>query len=241
MKSVGGPTSSGSSKPTQLVDVHSVQSSNNPNGDQQLDRNKWKCRNNHKGGKNNNNKPKDKYNNGKHNDNAREGRKDKRKVKFPCKLCTDEHLTHLCPKLVEVARILNLPPAMLMNPFPHNQHLASSSLSTGNAPGGSQNPPSQDGYYVCINMVKAKIDIATRSRYYSSSKPSTSLEAPPPPLEMNLHIDKPKSPPHIRKGVLKHSTHNPNARSTQNYSIVEDLGQTPCAMLALEVLQTCPS
>jgi hypothetical protein len=58
---------------------------------------------------------------------------------------------------------------------------------------------------------------------------------------MNLQIEKPEPPPHIPKVVLKFSTHNPNVRATQNYSIVEDLGQTPCAMLALEVLQTCPS
>jgi hypothetical protein len=160
-----------------------VQSSKNPNGDQQPDGNKWKGRNNRRGGKN---KPKDKNNNGKQNDNAGEGKKEKRKVKFPCKLCTDDHLTHLCPKLVEAARLLNLPPAVLTNPFPHNQHLASSSSNTGNASGGSQNPPSQDGDHVCINMVDAKIDIATRSRDYGSSKASTSLEAPPPPPEMNF-------------------------------------------------------
>ena len=28
------------------------------------------------------------------------------KVKFPCKLCGDSHLTHLCPKLTEVKRLL---------------------------------------------------------------------------------------------------------------------------------------
>jgi hypothetical protein len=162
-------------------------------------------------------------------------------VKFPCKLCTDDHLTHFCPKLVEVARLLNLPPAVMTNPFPHNQYLASSSSSAVNAPGGSQNPPSQDGDRVCINMVDAKIDIATRSQDYSSSKYSTSLEASPPPPEMNLQIEKPEQPPRISKGVLKRSTHNSNARSTQNYSIIEDLGQTPCAMSTLEVLQTCPS
>jgi hypothetical protein len=39
-KSVGGPASSRSSKPTQSVDVHFVQSSKNPNGDQQPDGNK---------------------------------------------------------------------------------------------------------------------------------------------------------------------------------------------------------
>ena len=53
---------------------------------------------------------------------------------------------------------------------------------------------------------------------------------------MTLQIEKLEPQPRILKGVLKHSTHNPNARAAQNYSIVEDLGQTPCAMLALDVL-----
>jgi hypothetical protein len=70
-------------------------------------------------------------------------------VKFPCKLCTDDHLTHLCPKLTEVARILNLLSVVLINPFPHNHHLASSSSNAGNAHGGSQNPLSQDGDRFC--------------------------------------------------------------------------------------------
>jgi hypothetical protein len=58
---------------------------------------------------------------------------------------------------------------------------------------------------------------------------------------MPLQIKTPKPLTHIQKGVLKRSTHNPVARATQNYSIVEYLGQTHCAMLALEVLQTCSS
>jgi hypothetical protein len=48
--------------PTQLANIHSVQSLSNPNGNQQLGRNKKKVRNNRKGGKNNN-KPKDNGNN----------------------------------------------------------------------------------------------------------------------------------------------------------------------------------
>ena len=120
--------------------------------------------------------------------------KEKRKVKFPCKLCTDDHLTHLCPKLMEVARLLNLPPVVLTNPFPHNHHLASSSSKAGNVSDGSQNPLSQDGDHVCINIVDVKIDIATHSRDYSSSKSSTSLEAPPPPPKMNLQIEKLEPP-----------------------------------------------
>jgi hypothetical protein len=45
----------------------------------------------------------------------------------------------------------------------------------------------------------------------------------------------------IPKGAFKKASHNPNARAAQNYSIVEDLAQTPCAMSALEVLQSFPS
>jgi hypothetical protein len=45
----------------------------------------------------------------------------------------------------------------------------------------------------------------------------------------------------IPKGAFKKASHNPNARATQNYSVVEDLSQTPCAMSALEVLQSFPS
>lgn len=35
--------------------------------------------------------------------------------------------------------------------------------------------------------------------------------------------------------------HNPNARASPNYNIVDDLASAPCAMSALEVLQSCPS
>ena len=83
-----------SSKPTQSEDVHSVQPSSNPNGNQQPGENKKKGHNNRKGGKNGN-KPKDNGNNEKTNNNAGEGKKERRKVKFPCKLCIDDHLTHL--------------------------------------------------------------------------------------------------------------------------------------------------
>jgi hypothetical protein len=42
------------------------------------------------------------------------------------------------------------------------------------------------------------------------------------------------------KGVLRKSTFNPHARAAQNYSIVEDLAQTPYVMSTLEFLQSCP-
>jgi hypothetical protein len=92
---------------------------------------------------------------------------------------------------------------------------------------------------IYVNMVKYEIDVATRSHDYGSSQPVIGPEPPPP--ETPLQIDKSEPPPHILKGVLKRSTHNPNAIATQNYSIVKDLGQTPCMMSALEVLQMCPT
>jgi hypothetical protein len=230
-----------SSTPTHSVDVHSVQSSTNPNGKQQPGGNKKKGQgNNRKGGKNNNNKSKDNDNNEKSNNNASEGKKERRKVKFPCKLCTDDHLTHSLPKLVEYARLLSLPPVVLTNPFPHNQHIASSSSNARNASSGIQNPPAQDNDLLCINMVKSQVNVATWSLDYSSSQTVPVLESPPS-LKTPLKIEKLEPMPRISKGLLKHSTHNPNVRATQNYSIVEDLGQTPCTMSTLEVLQTCPS
>jgi hypothetical protein len=75
-------------------------------------------------------------------------------VKFPCKLCTDDHLTHLFPKLEEVVRILSQPPVVLTNPFPHNQHMASISSNVKNAASGNQNPLAHEGGCLCVNMVK---------------------------------------------------------------------------------------
>jgi hypothetical protein len=45
---------------------------------------------------------------------------------------------------------------------------------------------------------------------------------------------------HTPKGAFKKSSHNPNARAAQNYSVVEDLSQTPYTMFTLEVLQSFP-
>ena len=91
-------------------------------------------------------------------------------------------------------------------------------------------------------MVRAA-KVVTRAKDYGSSQPSPSKEPDPPgsPLCIEKPVDKPEAAPRIPKGVLKRSGHNPNARVTQNYSVVEDLGHTPCAMFALEVLQSCPS
>ena len=86
-------------------------------------------------------------------------------------------------------------------------------------------------------MVRAA-KVVTRTKDYGSSQPSLGKEPDPPrsPLRIEKPVDKLEAAPHIPKGVLKHSRHNPNARASQNYSVVKDLGQTPCAMSTLEVL-----
>jgi hypothetical protein len=113
-QSVGGKTSSISSNPTKSVDVNFVQYLTNPNGNQQPGGNKKKgCNYIRKGGKNNN-KPKDNGNNEKTNNNVGEGKKERKKVKFPCNLFTDDHLIHLCSKLVEYASILSLSLVVLL-------------------------------------------------------------------------------------------------------------------------------
>ena len=47
-----------------------------------------------------------------------------KKVKFPCKLCGESHLTHLCPNISEAKRLLGQPNVaqqmvVLSNPFLH--------------------------------------------------------------------------------------------------------------------------
>ena len=75
-----------------------MKSSTNPIGNQQLGRNKKKGRGeNRKGGMNNDIKPKDNANNDRLKVNVGEGKKEKKKVKFPCNICIDDHLTHFSP------------------------------------------------------------------------------------------------------------------------------------------------
>ena len=91
-----------SSQPTQMVSVLLLQSSNQK-GNQQPRRNKKKGKNNCKGGHRNEND----NNNGKNARDAGGDKQVKRKVKFPYKLCKDDHLTYLCPCIEEVLRFLH--------------------------------------------------------------------------------------------------------------------------------------
>ena len=76
--------------------------SSDQNGNQQPGRNKKKGKNNRKGGNNNENA----YSNDKNSWNFGGEKYPKCKVKFPCKLCKDDHLTHLCPRIEEALRFI---------------------------------------------------------------------------------------------------------------------------------------
>ena len=80
--------------------------------------------------------------------------------------------------------------------------------------------------------------VVTHAKDYGSLQPNLGKEPPPTesPLRIENPTDKPESVPHIPKGVLKHLGHNTNSQATQNYSVVEDSGQNPSMMFALEVL-----
>jgi hypothetical protein len=112
-----------------------------------------------------------------------------------------------------------------------------SSGSLGNEQGGTQGAPSLDGTQLFIHMMGSEIYVLTRVHDYNNPKSTLKGKESLDPRN-SLHIEKPTgdSMSHISKGVYKRSSHNPNARAMMNYSIVDDLAQTPCVMLALEVL-----
>ena len=104
-----------SSQPTQTASVLSVQSSDQK-GNNQHERNKKNGKNNLKGG----NKNENSNSNDKNSQNVGGDKQPKRKVKFPCKFCKDDHLTHLCPRMEDASRFIAQGPVVLINPLPHN-------------------------------------------------------------------------------------------------------------------------
>jgi hypothetical protein len=174
--------------------------------------------------------------------NVGKGNTERKKLKYLCKLCVEDHPTHLCPRLAEAQKLLaQQHPAVLTNPFPHGKNLNQASV---NADGGIQGPPSSSSNPMTSNiyMLKGESHIATRGHDYRT--PSTvekGKEAKNLSVPFQIKRTMGETMTRIPKGAFKKASHNPNARATHNYSMVEDLSQTPCAMSALEVLQSCPS
>ena len=148
------------------MDVLSMQSSN-LKGNQQPGRNKKKGKNNKKGGNKNDNEINDKNNN---NNNVGGDKKSKWKVKFPCKLCGDDHLTHLCPRMEYALKFIAQGPIVFTNPLPNNQNMNSRTMDPGSASSGTPNLLDSASGHGCINMVKAT-SVVTHEKYYGSSQP----------------------------------------------------------------------
>jgi hypothetical protein len=163
-------------------------------------------------------------------------------VRYPCNLCARDHLTHLCPRLAEAQKfVTQQKQVVLTNPFQHGKNLTQASASME---GGSQDPslPTNNPASVNVYMVRGDSIISTRAHDYSkpsASKKGKEVKLPSLPLQIEKTLAETMT--RIPKGAFKKYSHNPNARATQNYSVVEDLSQTPCAMSALEVLQSFPS
>jgi hypothetical protein len=130
---------------------------------------------------------------------------------------------------------------VLTNPFQHGQNLTQASASTE---GGSQETCPRPNNPSSMNIYMVRGDAFISTRVHDYSRPSTSekgKEADLPSLPLQIDKMLGETMTHIPKGAFEKASHNPNARATQNYSMVEDLSQTPCAMSALEVLQSCPA
>jgi hypothetical protein len=100
-------------------------------------------------------------------------------------------------------------------------------------------------------MCKEVVNLMTQAKTYDTlpgnhangkaiDQPSTST---PPPSSTPLQIEKPilDAVLCLPKGTIRKVTFNTSVCTTQNYNIVEDLVQAPCAMSTLEVLQNYPS
>jgi hypothetical protein len=99
-------------------------------------------------------------------------------------------------------------------------------------------PPPNNPSSMNVYMVRGDAFIMTRAHDYS--KPRTSekgQEADLPSLLLQIEKTLGETMTCIPKGAFKKYSHSPNVRAAQNYFVVEDLSETPCAMSALEVLQ----
>jgi hypothetical protein len=175
--------------PTQTSEVHFVQTTN-PKATQQPEGKKKQCKKG-KGDK----KP---------TDNAGEGTTEKRKVRYPCNLCAEDHPTHLCPRLVEARKFVTQQQQLVLtNPFQHGKNLTQASAS---AEGGNLEtfPPPNNSSSANVYMVKSDAFITTRAHDYS--KPNASekgKEAEIPSLPLQIEKTLGETMTRIPKGAFK--------------------------------------
>jgi hypothetical protein len=142
----------------------------------------------------------------------------------------------------------------LTHPFPQQQSLVAQAPAPPTG-GNPNHPPNEEASSSAHIYMFNGIDLTTRTMTYDTppgkpdkEKVTTSTTPDPPPTTVTppsgpLQIEKPNFDSILRppKSTIRKSTFNPNSCAAQNYNIVEDLAQAPCAMSALEVLQHFPS
>jgi hypothetical protein len=110
---------------------------------------------------------------------------------------------------------------------------------------GQYHNPNNPAERTILLTSEEEILLQTRNRQYPPTAESTptSTEANPTPIGPPLVIPLPSAEPPLRipRIPLRRNVHNPQARAAHNYSLVDDLAQSPAAMSVLEVLQTCPT
>jgi hypothetical protein len=138
------------------------------------------------------------------------------------------------------------PPAVLQNPIPHQGVMNTQQDMQPTLPQIGQYPNLGNPVDRTILLTsEEEVLLQTRSRQYNAtpeSSPTTS-DAPPVITGPPLMIPHPNTDPPLRipRIPLCRNVHNPQARAAHNYSLVDDLAQSPAAMSVLEVLQTCPT
>ena len=133
-------------------------------------------------------------------------------MKFPCKICAEDHLTYKCPRLQEctnftVNKDSRRTLAILHNPFPNQQQQQKHMFSNPPQPlprGNGGSHPSGEGSSVVYGV--ESVELQTRAKIYGNptldaQEPGTSLNPLPP---NDLHIEWPTANPMIRppKGTL---------------------------------------
>jgi hypothetical protein len=110
---------------------------------------------------------------------------------------------------------------------------------------GQYHNPNNPAEQTILLTSEEEILLQTRNSQYPPLAESTptSPETNPTPTGPPLLIPCPSAEPPLRipRLPLRWNVHNPQARAAHNYSLVDDLAQSPAAMLVMEVLQTCPT
>jgi hypothetical protein len=135
---------------------------------------------------------------------------------------------------------------MLQNPIPHQGVLKTQQDVQPTPPqlGQYLNPNNLIDHTILLTS-EEEVLIQTHSHQYRApaKSPPIPLEKIPSPTRPPLMIHHPntETPLCIPRIPLPRNIHNPQDREAHNYSLVDDLAQSPSAISVLEVLQTCPT